>query len=94
MMYVSTKKFPESRLEFTSTLYEREYNAILHGHTVGGYTLAPYAYECIVREADKETDEVLENKRYRLIQILKEIKNPTPKSESTHKIVGRSLKRV
>lgn len=94
MMYISTKKFSENRVEFASALYEREYNAILHGHTVGGYTLAPYAYECITREAGKETDEVLKNKRYRLVQILREIKNPTTKSEPTHKIVGRSLKRV
>lgn len=94
MTYVCAKRFPENRFEFIYTLYEREYNAILRGHTVGGYTLAPYAYECIAREADKGTDEVLENKKYRLIQILREIKNPTPKSEPTHKIVGRSLKRV
>ena len=94
MTYVSMRKFPEARIEFTSALYEKEYNAILYGHTVGGYTLAPYAYECIAREADEETDEVLIEKAYHLIQILKRRQNPISKSESTHKIMGRSLKRV
>lgn len=70
MMYVCAKRFPETRTEFTSALYTREYNNALNGHTVDDYIPAQYAFESIVREASKGINKILENKAYKLKQAL------------------------
>lgn len=70
MIYVSMKKFPETRIEFTSALYTREYNTVLNGHTVDDYIPTQYAFESIVCEASKGINKVLENKAYKLKQAL------------------------
>lgn len=67
----------EVMVNLIGKLYNREYAQAFRAHTVGmeDMPIAPATYRAIAAEASEEVDRIIDDKRYRLYQLLQRRKS-------------------
>lgn len=50
-------------------IFDREYDIAVKCHTVGGYELSPYGWECVYAEAYGEAENILDKRAYAVLLL-------------------------
>lgn len=50
-------------------VFDSEYDIAVRSHTVGGYELSPYGWECVYKEAYDSTVNILDKRAYAVLMF-------------------------